>query len=137
MFHRHRHAAQHDCKVATPSGSSSSKSQALAQKAIENSKASSLSSAQSGSRNKVMTPKMKAVELMKMRRKAEAANPRDVSANITMDQRFFAVVTDGSVEKTLWIPNVSLSCSKLLQYNDSVIRRTLLLGRLWICLRQN
>lgn len=59
-----------------------------------------------------MTPKMKSVELMKMRRKAEAANPRDVSANIAMDQRFFAVVTDGSIEKTLWIPNVSLSVHK-------------------------
>lgn len=99
----HRHATKHNCpKIDAPSSSSVSKSQTLAQKAIENAKQSS-SSAQSKTRT--LTPKMKTVELMKMRRKADAANPRDIAADIPMDQRFFALVSYGSTEKTLWVQN--------------------------------
>jgi len=88
---------------------SSSKSQVLAQRAIENKKTSTSSGTKTEPKTRTPTPKMKAVELMKMRRKAEAANPRDTSSDIPMDQRFFAVVSYGSIEKTLWVQNVGLS----------------------------
>lgn len=110
LAQRHRHQLQHNCiKVATVS---TPKSHVLAQQAIQNVKANSQSSSTLKSTpNPKNAAKIKAVEMMKMRRKAEPANPRDGAASVPMDERLFVTVSsNGAAEKVLWVRKVSIRC---------------------------
>lgn len=49
--------------------------------------------------------KMKAIELMKLRRKAEPANPRDDPSSVPMDERLIVEVTYNTMGMALWVKN--------------------------------
>ncbi|CCA68851.1 hypothetical protein PIIN_02712 [Serendipita indica DSM 11827] len=48
---------------------------------------------------------MKAIELMKLRRKAEPANPRDDPSSVPMDERLIVEVTYNTMGMALWVKN--------------------------------
>lgn len=102
---------------------SAPKSQALAQQAIENVKAASHSSNVATPQNPAKAAKLKAVEAMKMRRKAEPANPRDSAASVPMDKRLFVTVSNGTTEKILWVKKVTINHDDFTRFVISVTRR--------------
>ncbi|KAG8835365.1 hypothetical protein FRC17_003848 [Serendipita sp. 399] len=110
----HRHASTHNCPKAAPAEVKISKSKQLAAQAIAQVKASSSSAQKSTSapQNSAKSAKLRQIELMKMRRKAEPANPRD-GTDLPMEERIYVKVIFESKEKILWVKN-DIICGKAL-----------------------
>ncbi|KAG8787939.1 hypothetical protein FRC15_007000 [Serendipita sp. 397] len=99
----HRHQSTHACPKAIIADTKVSKSKQLAAQAIAQVKASSSTQRAAPSvHSPVKSAKLKQIELMKMRRKAEPANPRDGS-DLPMEERIYVKVTFESKDKVLWI----------------------------------
>jgi len=98
---KHRHGTAHRCaQLATPPDQTGSKAKARAAKVLENiqkSKPATLSD------DPVKMAKSRAIQLMKMRRTADPADPKDKDRNVPVNERLFIVLNHNDLFKPFWL----------------------------------
>ena len=101
----------HQC--ANPSTSldpTGSKARAQAARILENIQKSKPATT---SNNPEKQAKSRAIQLMKMRRTAEPADPRDKDRNVPVNERLFIVLNHNDTSKSFWLRKVSRLLSSL------------------------
>lgn len=101
----HRHETSHAC-ASDSNRAGPCKSKESAEKALSNLKASSTSRNLPNSSDPAKLAKRNAIEVMKMRRKAEPADPRDRNNSLKVEDRLFVTVSYNNIEKILWLRKV-------------------------------
>jgi hypothetical protein len=120
LWHRHRHATAHQCaKPATSLAPTGSKAKAQAAKVLENIQKNKPATS---SKNPEKQAKYRAIQLMKMRRTAEPADPKDKDRNVPLNERLFIVLNHNDTSKPFWLRKVSWLRSSL-EYISIVLGR--------------
>jgi len=96
----------HQCvQLATSLEPTGSKAKAKAAKVLENiQKIKPVTP----SKDPAKQAKSRAIQLMKMRRTAEPADPRDKDRNVPVNERLFIVLNHNDTSKPFWLRKVSL-----------------------------